>query len=398
MIWAAIGAMVLGCSSSSSRKGDPERAAQVARCAQGLQEAMGKRGSAQLATLVAACPQACPGLAPAASLPSPDIERAGQVVARCGGFCNDAAERAFRAAAPEQAYATLTRVCGPETYGLPEERAPLMSDTWLVLVRVHQWLQENLGHAEPATRAQLERAGAYTHITLPLPARFEPLYTLPEARFRRPVRELFYVVAGAGDGPDDDHSVRAAALPIARLLPDELEQRPLPGGYFPGQPVAPGGQEYRERFRVFAELHPERMRASLDPTPLVFIDAGAPVSELVRAMSDIDITRFSLAVSGPTAAAHPITLERLIGSSAAPVLSMGADQVTLLGAAKEITLPRDQAARAQLEAELADLSVAFAPLDKIEVVLAPGADMSALVEALDLIAASKFATALVRSP
>jgi hypothetical protein len=83
--------------------------------------------------------------------------------------------------------------------------------------------------------------------------------------------------------------------------------------------------------------------------------------------------------------------------SAAPVIRVAADGFTVIGGDKDIFLARHEGGTERLAKALGELSVQWAPQDKIEVDLPAGATMAELAQILDIIAASNFRVALLRA-
>jgi hypothetical protein len=218
-----------------------------------------------------------------------------------------------------------------------------------------------------------------------------------------------YVVVEAVAAPDAAAAVaavRAAAVPIARLRPNDLELRPIPGGLFPGKPLTDPADEYQARHRMLEDIHPSGGHSGLDATPALLIDRHTPVAVLLGAIRALAQPAVALAVagSGPGARVHPIAIRRLTGAgSAAPILRRTADGYTLLGTS-DTHFGTDQAAREALRRALLELSVALAPVDVVELQLGSDStadggasgDIAALVELLDLVASSRFAAVLMR--
>jgi hypothetical protein len=381
----------LGACSDRTRAPDPVLRGQLAECAQALEGSVMARGAGKLRALIAGCRHACPGLSD--EDPSAAEPQVTELFERCGLFCTSEARHAWESAAPPARFAALIDHCGPESYALTAASAPLLSPDWAILLRVHEWLERHREHADPDTRAALDRAGMHAHFRLALPARLKGVYALPDARAGRPVETAFYVIVEAGQGADSPR-LRGGAIPVARVRPGDLERRPVPGGEFPGRPLASPASDYADLVRLFEGMHPGS-HASIATAPLLLTDQGAPVSALIQATVALGTPRFSAGVSGHVALAHPVELEHLTTTgSAAPVLRAAADTFTVIGGDQDITLAGHE--RERLATALAELSVQRAPQDKIEVDLPAGATVAELVRILDIIAESKFRVALLR--
>lgn len=388
-----------GCG-SGEKPVDKESAAQVAACAQALADSVPERGRAKLETLITGCSQVCPELSREVAIPAADNAGATPIIEACGGYCTDSARRAWQRAEPGRGYAALVRECGPESYGLTADSGPLLSDTWLLLLRMHEWLEQHRRHADERTRHTLESAGMHAHFSLPLPPYLEGVYSLPTARAGRPMDKAFYAMLASAPGPagaPEVSAVRAAAVPVARLRPSGLEQRPLPGGYFPGKLLRPPEDDYRARYRMLEGMHPTAAHSTIDPTPALLLDRRAPVTELLTAMRALGTSEIALGVSGHTAQVHAVLIRRAPRTgSGAPILRKDASGYALMSD-RELKIPVGEGARAQLAAALAELSVTSAPIDTVEIQLEPDADIDALVALMDLLAEARFKSILVRS-
>ena len=389
--WLLLAALAAALSCAKERAHRDERAAaQVAACAQALEDAVPERGRARLDTLLAGCVQVCPQLPRDLPIARSNRQQSATVVEHCDGFCTDAARQAFAQAPAGREYAALVAACGPEAYGLNADSAPLLSDSWLLLVRTYEWLQSHRAHADKAVQEQLARAGMHAHFAVPLPTRLPGAYTLADSRASRVATQAFYAIVGRGTPP----RLRAAAVPVARLRPTGLEFRPLPGGYFPGKLLERPAPDYRARVEMLQAMHPGEEHSIIDATPLMLIDGDAPLTTLMSAMRSLERPRAVLGVADHVARAHPIAIERLTRtSSAAPILAVRQGGFILRGA-KDQEFP--EAARERLQAALDELSISFSPADEIEVVLPAQATVQDLVALMDLVAHSRFAAVLLR--
>lgn len=390
--------MVLaGCSAGCSDKqrvADPVLRGQLADCAQAFDSAVQARGADKLRAIIAGCSHACPGLSEYGQGDIASHEELTGLLDRCKLFCTSDARDAWNRAAPAARFAALSEQCGPESYALTADSAPLLSPDWVILLRVHEWLERNRDHAGADTRAALERAGMHAHFRLPLPARLPGVYELPESRAARPVEAVFYVIVDARTEPP---GTRAGAIPVARVRPGDLERRPVPGGEFPGQALQSPAGDYAGLVRLFEGMHPGGSVDGIASTPLVLIDRGAPARAMVQATVALARPRFVLGVSGHIAHAHPVVLEHLTTTgSAAPVVEMSADRFTVIGGDEDVHVARDDSAAERLARALDELSVQRAPQDRIEVELPAGATVAELVQILDSIARSNFRVALLR--
>jgi hypothetical protein len=393
VIGAALIMALAGCS-DKKRAADPVLRGQLVDCAQAFDAAVHARGAGKLRAVIAGCSHACPGLSDHGQDEIASHEALTGLLDRCKLFCTSEARDAWNRAAPAARFAALIDQCGPETYALTADSAPLLSPDWVILLRVHEWLERHRDHAGADTRTTLERAGMHAHFRLPLPARLPGVYELPESRAVRPVEAVFYVIVEAGA---ESPGVRAGAIPVARVRPGDLERRPVPGGEFPGQALESPASDYAGLVRLFEGMHPEGGHASIASMPLVLIDRGAPASAIIQATVALGRPRFVLGVSGHTAQAHPIELEHLTTTgSAAPVIKLSADGFTVVGGDKDVYVARHDSAAERLAGELGQLSVQRAPQDKIEVELPAGATVAELVQILDIIAESNFRVALLR--
>lgn len=361
-----------------------------------MDAAVHKPSRNKLQTLMAGCAQVCPELSRDLAIPATDRAGGTPIVEACGGFCTEAARAAWQKAVPGRAYAALIAECGPESYGLTSDSSPLLSASWLFLLRADEWLQRHRRDASTETLALLEDAGMHAHFALPLPAQLDGGYRLPEARSTRVMDHAFYVIVepiGPDGGPPP---TRAAAVPVARLRPHGLEQRPLPGGYFPGKVVRPPDDDFQARHRMLQGMYPGSAHSNIDPTPAVLIDRAARVGALRSAMVALDQTEIALAVFGHTARVHSVAVHRPIGGTGAglPILTRGDNGYRLrskhaAGAPSSVV---DIAAGADAPARLARALEALAPtserVDALTVSLPDEADISALVAVLDLCASA----------
>jgi hypothetical protein len=391
VVIAAALAVALAACSDRTRAPDPVLSGQLADCARALEDSVKARGADKLRALIAGCPHACPGLSDKGQVAGEhDVT---ELLDRCKLFCTSEAREAWTNAAPAARFAALIDQCGPESYALTAASAPLLSPDWAILVRVHEWLERHREHAEPDTRAALDRAGMHAHFRLPLPARLQGVYALPDSRAGRPVETAFYVIVEAGDEADRPR-MRAGAIPVARVRPGDLERRPVPGGEFPGRALVSPAMDYAGLVRLLEGMH---AHASIASTPLVLTDHGTPVSALIEATVALGTPRFAAGVSGHIALAHPVELEHLTTTgSAAPVIRVAAGGFTVIGGDKDIFVARHEGAAERLAMALGELSVQWAPQDKIEIDLPAGATVAELAQILDVIAETKFRVALLR--
>lgn len=389
---AVLMAAALGACSRSEPGLDARVRTELMACAQALESAVHERGPGKLKALATGCSSACPRLGEHADAPYESAEDVTALLDDCHLFCSAEARDAWLRSRPEEQFAALIGECGPETYGLTPASAPLMSEVWLILLRVHEWLESHRGRADQALRQELERAGTHAHFALPLPARLDNMYVLPASSFGQPGHAALYVVIEQGG------RVRAAALPVARIRPGELERRPVPGGEFPGAEITPLAREYADLVRLLEGIHPGSGHNAIDAKPLVLADAGTRVRRLMEVTAAIGQPRFVLGVAGRTALVHPVALRHLTAAgSAAPVLHVRPDELVVVGGEADLHIPRGQDANARLGAELSDLSIERAPQDEIEIVLGDTATVAELVSVLDVIAETKFQVALIRA-
>ena len=368
---------------------DPAISAHVDSCAHAISDAAADTGERKLRLVASGCHYPCSALADRAQSLESSPDDTTRLLEQCGLFCNQKARRAWLNAPPPERFAELLTSCGSDAYGLPAGHANLLSDTWLVLRLIHGWLEQNRAATEPQARTALAQAAERSLFSLPLPARAAGVYELPSSALGRAGdASLYVVVAGTG--------MRAAAMPVARLLSSEIALQPVPGGDFPGTELSAPAADYAA---LIAQQAAARPGATVNEIPLVLADASLPASTLVVAAARLERRRITVGVAGQSALMHPIVLEHLTATgSAAPVLRLRGDAITIEGGDEDRRIPASKDGYVELGAMLAELSVRQAPQDKVELSLPATATVAELVALLDVIAQSRFTVALMRRP
>lgn len=393
----ALAAVCLACSVCSGRGSrlDARAVAELGVCVQAMDAASAERGLDEVRTLARGCSGACPALAGFGADESIDLDDVTRLLEGCHMFCSAEARAAWDQAPIEGRFAALARACGPETYGLTQKSAPLLSEGWVVLLRVHEWLERQRRGVDKAMEMEIEHAGMRAHFHLPLPARLDGVYALPAADEREGSRAAFYVIIELGEPA----RVRGGAVPVARLRLADLERRPVPGGEFPGKHLVSPAADYAELVRLLEGVHPGMKREWFVAEPLVLADRSVQVRALLAAVAAIEQPRFRLGVSDRTAMAHRVAIEHVSGAGGADVLlRVTADGYEILGGSEAVRVPAGHGARERMAAQLAEIASARAPLDRIELDLGPSATVSDLAAILDVLARARFRVALMRVP
>lgn len=376
---AAIAVVVAGsmaCSdarSADKRKADPALVAAYQACGESIARAGELAPSERARAIARGCSAACPDGFARYEVGEPDSRLGGsgvdpQTLEPCRLFCNAAAAAKFSSAPVAMRYHHLAVACGLAYYELPEGGAWMMSDTWLVLLRTHEWLRAAKRRVLAADALfAVDEGTEHTHFQLPLPSHSPDLYTLPESAAVEPPAAAFYVVVGTD-------SITTAAVPVARLR-DVIETRPVPGGAFPGTAAAAEtlAGVYAEHESLLQRLHAHAAGPPPD-SPLFLADRKLPAKRVIEVARALGRAEIQLGVAGNGAFAHKVRL-RISGPS--PTLTIEA-----------ASPPSPDALRAEL-AHLDDAPTAG-------VTIAEHMTVGDLVGALDLFAEVRIGSALVK--
>ena len=402
---------LLGCSSGKGTVSSRS----VGQCVSALEAAASAPLEQRIALVARGCAAACPGLGELTGDHAKDdasrrelgmaagdgleVIRAGdpdptdmvtRLLAGCQLFCTDQAAAAWRRADIGRRFELLDLECGVERYGLDQDHRHLLSTSWLVLHRIARWLGAHRNVVDRHSAQALDGSASQVLFPVAPPARVDGLYELATSLQAEPVRASFFVIVTAEhrDGLQDP-TIHAGAMALARLSPGKLA--PV-AGRFPGQPLGRPAADYRA-----IESQAGQARRS---APLLLGDRDIELVQLLRAISALELTGFTLGVAGYSALAHPIEIELLSPrGSAAPLLRMRPDEWIVIGdREEEVRIPVGTPGRTRLARELHALSVRLAPQRKIEVEVTTQATVADLVAVLDIIAESKFAVALLKSP
>lgn len=314
--------LALACTptAATSRPPAPD---QIAACTSTL-ELLGSADSHSVRQLAEGCGYDCRGLY-AYAFAAPGA-RTRALLVGCDVACNERALEAAANADPAYKWPLLAETCGASHYGLPADQTALMSPQWFVVHRIGAWIHRTGDSA-------LVRAATDVLFQLPLPTAVRDDFRLPDSMAVAPIGgATTYVVV-------DSATVRAAALPMARITPGGAALAEVPGGTFPGAEVALPALEERvralqaevaardpRRGRVNVWIEDDEVpaapfltslsdehRATFGAAPLLLADRGLPAARLVEVLRALPTNGARLAVARGILGQHRLWLGVVAG-------------------------------------------------------------------------------------
>ncbi|MCA9680109.1 MAG: hypothetical protein KC464_34070, partial [Myxococcales bacterium] len=266
---------------------------------------------------------------------------------------------------PPPTWPEVVAICGTDGVGVPADQPGLASAEWLVLLEVARWLERAsaAGFDDRQVPARLEHVTSGSLFPLPPPSSDD----LPRARSRQAPRASQFVSIGA--------QLRVGALSQARLRGGHLELLAVPGTY-PGQVV--DDQQLGAVLAQHGDMLTQLTGRTPPAAPLIVAAADVRLQRVLDVVTRLGAPQAEIAVAGPTAAAHPVVLERKAMQVGAPVIALGVDRIAIRGFGDDRVTDH-----AGLATELDHFAAVNAPVRALELHAHAGATLAELVALMD---------------